>query len=88
MNLVLLQEKLIQKSSDLEFYNREKGRKALNLTEKYKNKSAGNEKNKPSGKRARKCCIRLLALSAKLAISPRVMVPTVRFTMTTSCCTV
>lgn len=88
MNLVLLQGKLIQKSSDLEFYNREKGRKALNLTEKYKNKSAGNEENKPSGKRARKCCIRLLALSAKLAISPRVMVPTVRFTMTTSCCTV
>ena len=88
MNLVLLQEKLIQKSSDLEFYNREKGRKALNLTEKYKNKRAGNEENKPSGKRARKCCIRLLALSAKLAISPRAMVPTVRFTMTTSYCTV
>ena len=48
MNLVLLQEKLIQKSSDLEFYNREKGRKALNLTEKYKNKSAGNEKTSPA----------------------------------------
>ena len=41
----------------LEFYNRDKGRKALNLTEKYKNKRAGNEENKPSGKRARKCCI-------------------------------
>lgn len=27
----------------LEFYNRDKGRKALNLTEKYKNKSAGNK---------------------------------------------
>ena len=36
---------------DLEFYNRDKGRKTLNLTEKYKNKSAGNKENKPSGKR-------------------------------------
>ena len=43
----------------LEFYNRDKGRKALNLTEKYKNKSAGNKENKTSGKRERKCCIRL-----------------------------
>lgn len=80
--------KYFSKAKFLEFYNRDKGRKALNLTEKYKNKRAGNEENKPSGKRARKCCIRLLALSAKLEISPRAMVPTVRFTMTTSCCTV
>ena len=54
MNLVLLQEKLIQKSSDLEFYNREKGRKALNLTEKYKNKSAGNEEKQAQRKESKK----------------------------------
>lgn len=33
----------------LEFYNRDKGREVLNLTEKYKNKSAGNkEKARPA----------------------------------------
>ena len=35
----------------LQFYNRDKGLKTLNLTEKYKNVSAGNKENKPSGKR-------------------------------------
>lgn len=49
----------------LEFYNRDKGRKALNLTEKYKNKSAGNEENKPSGKRARKMLYQVIGVERK-----------------------
>ena len=45
-----------KKASALEFYNPDKGRRTLNLTEKYK-KSAGskeNKKSKTSGKRAQK----------------------------------
>lgn len=38
----------------LEFYNRDKGRKALNLTEKYKNKSAGNEEKQAQRKESKK----------------------------------
>ena len=41
----------------LEFYNPDKGRKTLNLTEKYKKQSAGskeNKKSKSSGKRVQK----------------------------------
>lgn len=53
-----------ENGQSLEFYNPDKGRKTLNLTEKYKNMSAGSKeikKSKPSGKREKKCCIRLLA---------------------------
>lgn len=35
----------------LEFYNRDKGRKALNLTEKYKKECWQQRKSKTSGKR-------------------------------------
>ena len=45
-----------ENGQSLEFYNPDKGRRTLNLTEKYK-KSAGskeNKKSKTSGKRAQK----------------------------------
>ena len=48
------QEKDMSALCNLEFYNRDKGRKALNLTEKYKNKRAGNEEKQAQRKESKK----------------------------------
>ena len=52
----------------LEFYNPDKGRKTLNLTEKYKNMSAGSKeikKSKPSGKRENKMLYQVIGVERK-----------------------
>ena len=52
----------------LEFYNPDKGRKTLNLTEKYKKTSAGSKeikKSKPSGKRENKMLYQVIGVERK-----------------------
>ena len=49
----------------LEFYNRDKGRKALNLTEKYKNKSAGNEEKQAQRKESKKMLYQVIGVERK-----------------------
>ena len=55
-------------TANLEFYNPDKGRKTLNLTEKYKKQSAGskeNKKSKSSGKRVQKMKCQIVGVQRK-----------------------
>ena len=57
-----------ENGQSLEFYNPDKGRKTLNLTEKYKKQSAGskeNKKSKPSGKRENKMLYQVIGVERK-----------------------